>query len=174
MQSLHKISQRIDQFNDWVGRTIAWLTLFMVLVQLSVVIMRYVFSIGSISLQETIWYMHGTVFMAAAGAVFLIDGHVRIDVFYGAKSKVYQAWVNLLGIIFLLIPVCFTTIWLSWGYVTNSWATLEGSIELSGLPFIFLYKTVIWVFAAFLGLQAVSEAIKSLLVIRGQADEVAA
>ncbi|MEW7009123.1 TRAP transporter small permease subunit [Lentilitoribacter sp. EG35] len=171
MEKLRTISLLVDRLNDWIGRTTAWLTLIMVLVQLTVVILRYVFSIGSISLQESIWYMHGTVFMVAAGAVFLADGHVRIDVFYRGKSEVYRAWVNLVGILALLLPVCFATIYLSWGYVTNSWATLEGSIELSGLPLIFLYKTMIWVFAGLLGLQACSEAIKCLLIIGGKTAE---
>lgn len=171
MALLYSFSQRIDTFNDWVGRTIAWLTLLMVLIQLLIVVMRYVFSVGSIVLQESVWYMHGLVFMLAAGAVYLKDGHVRIDFYYREKSQNYRAWVNLIGIVTLLIPLCLATLWLSKSYVLNSWKTLEGSIELSGLPLIFAYKTVIWIFALLLGFQAISELIKNILIIHRRMGE---
>lgn len=167
MKQTEKISQAIDRFNARLGRTIAWLTLAMVLVQLVIVIMRYVFAYGSIALQESVWYMHGIVFMVAAGATYLADEHVRIDVFYNAASKKFQAWVNLLGIIFLIFPVCIAIVYLSWGYVLNSWSIREGSIELTGLPYIYLLKTVIWVFAFVLSLQAVSQALKAIQILQG-------
>lgn len=166
MELTLKISRMIDGFNFKLGKAIAWMTLLMVLVQLVIVIMRYIFSIGSIALQETVWYMHGIVFMVAAGTTYLADEHVRIDVFYGAASKKFQAWVNLMGIVFLVFPVCIAIVYLSWGYVLNSWAIRESSIELTGLPFIYLLKTVIWVFAFVLSLQAISQAIKAVHTIR--------
>ena len=162
VKSLRILSKRIDQFSLWTGKTVAWLTLIMVLVQLLIVLMRYVFSMGSIALQESVWYMHGIIFMVAAGATYLADEHVRIDVFYDAASKKFRAWVNLLGIVFFVFPLSFAMVYLSWGYVLNAWAIREGSIELTGLPYIYLLKTVIWVFAFVLALQGVSQLIKAL------------
>ena len=167
MHTLRRLSKTIDQFSSWTGKTIAWLTLIMVLVQLTIVIMRYVFSIGSIALQESVWYMYGIIFMVGAGATYLADEHVRIDVFYDAASERFRAWVNLLGILFLVFPLCFAMVYLSWGYVLNAWAIREGSIELTGLPFIYLLKTVIWVFAFVVALQAVSELIKAIDTLLG-------
>ncbi len=110
--------------------------------------------------------------MVAAGATYLADDHVRIDIFYREKSDLYRSWVNLLGNLLFLLPVCIATIWLSWGYVINSWAILEGSIELSGLPIVFLYKTVIWVFAILLGLQSLSEIMKAALFISNNKEQL--
>ncbi len=162
MKFLNALATGIDTLNEYTGRGIAWVALIMVLVQFAVVIMRYVFSIGFIPMQESIWYMHGTLFMVGAGYTLLHDGHVRVDIFYREASARRKALVNMIGALVFLIPLMLLTFWLSWSYVINSWKTLEGSTEISGLPLIFLYKTVIWVFAVLLGLQAISMAIRSL------------
>lgn len=146
----------IDQLNLRVGRVVMWLAVIMAIVQFIVVIMRYVFAIGFIPLQESIWYMHGLLFTLGAGFALMIDGHVRVDVFYREAGPQRKALVDLLGSIFLLLPTCVATLWLSGSYVTNSWRVLEGSTETSGLPLIFLLKTAIWIFAILLGLQGVA------------------
>jgi len=135
----------IDRLNEKIGHALAWVALVMVLVQFIVVVMRYVFAIGNIAMQESIWYMHGIIFMIGAGYTLLHNGHVRVDVIYGDATPRYKAWVDLLGTIFLLMPVTAATLWLSWDYVINSWKVWEGSTEVSGLPLIWAYKTVIWV-----------------------------
>ncbi len=167
MSSLQLLYRRIDTLNEYVGRATAWTALAMVLVQFLVVILRYVFAIGFIPMQESIWYFHGILFMMGAGYTLLYDGHVRVDLIYGDASPRAKALVDLFGAIIFLVPVCILTVWLSWGYVINSWKVLEGSTELSGLPLIFLFKTVIWLFAILLGLQGVSMAIKAWLQLRG-------
>ena len=146
----------IDRLNERIGHAMAWVALVMVLVQFTVVVMRYVFAIGNIAMQESIWYMHGIIFMIGAGYTLLHNGHVRVDVIYGDAGPRYRAWVDFLGTIAFLIPVSAATLWLSWDYVINSWKVWEGSTEVSGLPLIWAYKTVIWVFAILLLLQAVS------------------
>lgn len=168
MKQLYHIANTIDYVNEHVGRIIAWTALFMVLVQFAVVVLRYVFAFSNTGLSESIWYLHGILFMLGAGYTLLYDGHVRVDVYYREASPRRKAWVDLLGAVFFLIPLCVLTFWLSWGYVLNAWAVLEGSTEISGLPLIFLYKTVIWVFATLLGLQALSMAIKALLFLAGR------
>ena len=158
----------IDALNETVGRGVAWLALAMVLVQFVVVILRYVFAIGFIPMQESIWYLHGIVFMVGAGYTLLHDGHVRVDIFYREARPKAKALVNLLGVLIFLLPVCAVTWWLSWSYVGNSWRIFEGSTEVSGLPFIYLLKTVILVFVVLIVLQGLSLALKSVMVLRGQ------
>lgn len=158
----------LDGINTAVGQFAAWLALFMVMMQFIVVVMRYVFSWGSIQMQESIWYMHGILFMLGAGYTLLKDGHVRVDIFYREASPQKKALVDLLGVLFFLLPVCGLTWYLSWSYVLNSWAVLETSTEGSGLPYIYLFKTVILVFAALMTMQALSMGLRSLMRLAGK------
>ena len=91
---------------------------------------------------------------AAAGAAY---DQGRLD----EAIAGYRALVDLIGGLVFLLPLCAMTVWLSWGYVIDSWMVFEGSTEVGGLPLIFLYKTVIWVFAVLLGLQGVSMVFKA-------------
>lgn len=173
MKFLIRLATGIDRLNEFIGRGIAWVALIMILVQFTVVIMRYVFSIGFIPMQESIWYMHGILFMVGAGYTLLHDGHVRVDIIYREASPRKKAWIDMIGSLLFLIPICVLTLYLSSSYVINSWRTLEGSTELSGLPLIFLLKTTIWVFASLLGLQAVSTVIRGIETIFVNGDETA-
>lgn len=168
MKTLYNVARAIDALNTRVGHAIAWTAFAMVLIQFVVVILRYVFAFSNTALQESIWYLHGLLFMIGAGYTLFQDGHVRVDVIYREASERYKAWVDLLGSLLFVVPLCILTVWLSWGYVINAWITLEGSTELAGLPLIFLYKTVIWVFAALVGLQGLSTAIKGFLYLMGR------
>lgn len=168
MKTLYNIARAIDGLNTRVGYAIAWTAFIMVLVQFAVVILRYVFAFSNTALSESIWYFHGLLFMIGAGYALLQDGHVRVDVIYREASERYRAWVDLLGSLLFVIPLCILTVWLSWGYVINAWITLEGSTELAGLQLVFLYKTVIWVFAALVGIQGLSTAIKGFLFLMGR------
>ena len=167
MSQLVSLARVIDAINDRLGRAIAWLALLMVLVQFVVVLMRYVFGLSSIYMQESIVYMHAIIFLTASGYTLLHDGHVRVDIFYGSASPRARAWTNLIGVCVLLLPMAVTTLLTSWNYVLQSWFVLEVSQEGTGLPLIFALKTFIWVFATVLILQGISLAIRSILVIRG-------
>ncbi|HUF45929.1 MAG TPA: TRAP transporter small permease subunit [Aestuariivirgaceae bacterium] len=169
MSSLAKLCRAIDWFNERVGRIVAWLAVIMVLAQFTIVIARYVFAIGSIPVQESIWYMHGILFMVGAGYTLLYDGHVRVDIFYREATPRRKALIDLMGVLFLLLPVCVAILLLSWSYVLNSWRVLEGSTEVAGLPLIFGLKTVIWVFAVLLALQGIALAGKAVLYLTGHA-----
>lgn len=95
--SLIAVVRIIDGFNEWVGRAVSWLVVLMVINVFCVVVLRYIFSVGWIWMQETYVWMHGTVFMLGAGYTLLHDGHVRIDLFYREASARYKAAVNLVG-----------------------------------------------------------------------------
>ncbi len=168
---------KIDQLNRALGHAAAWLALFMVLLQFAVVLLRYVFAIGFVPMQEAVWHLHGLLFMLGAAYTFLLDGHVRVDVIYRSAPPEYKARTDLAGCLLFVVPVCVLTLYLSWDYVLRSiydmasgaWV-LEASPEFGGLPLIWAYKAVIWVFAVTLLLQGVSVAAKAMAYLRGAAD----
>ncbi|MEM8949997.1 MAG: TRAP transporter small permease subunit [Pseudomonadota bacterium] len=168
MTSLQDFADFVDGLNEHIGRTLAWLTLGMVLLQFVVVVMRYVFGIGSVVAQEAIVYMHATIFLGGAAYTLLHNGHVRCDIFYSDATPRTRAIVDLIGVFLFLLPMCIMIFWVSWPYVMNAWAVLEGSPEgRLGIPAVFLLKTVILVFAGLLGLQAISMAIRAVLTLAG-------
>ena len=164
---MEKIAQLIDQINEWTGRLTAWLTLAMVAVTFTVVVMRYLFDLGSIALQESITFMHATIFMLGAAYTLRHEGHVRVDIFYSRLGERGRAWVDLLGVIFLLMPVTLFIVLISWEYVTSSWALFEGSREAGGLPGVFLLKSLIPLMALLLLLQGLAMGLRALCVLRG-------
>lgn len=156
---LKKIASIADRLNERIGRAICWLALAMVLLQVTVVAMRYVFGIGSVAMQEAIVYLHAILFMAGAGYTLQHDAHVRCDIFYREASSRKKALIDLAGVVAFLLPMCLVILWVSMPYVANAWAVLEGSPEGSqGLPGVFLLKTLIPVMAILLGLQGLSMA----------------
>ncbi len=164
---LAALAKAIDTVNEYIGRATAWVALLLVLDQFLVVVLRYVFNVGFLMMQESIVYLHGILFMFAAGYTLLHNAHVRVDIFYRESTPKGKALVDLAGVLFFLMPLCLLTWLVSWSYVINSWRVLEGSMELSGLPLMFLLKTVIWVFLALLMAQGISTALKSLFILAG-------
>src|SRR5215210_5857153 len=160
-----RVAAALDRFNTAVGRAASWCALAIVLLGFAVVLMRYVLGIGSIWLQESILYVHAALFLLAAAWTLKEGGHVRVDVFYANASPRVKAWIDLLGALLLLLPFCISVIWFSWPYVTRSWAIFERSRETSGLPLVFVLKTLIPLFALTLALQGLSQAIKSLAML---------
>ena len=173
MHKLARLNGTIDTFSEWTGHAISWLTLFMVIVTFLVVVLRYAFNMGWIAMQESILYMHAVVFLVATAYTLKRDGHVRVDIFYREMRPKARALVNLFGTLLFLFPTCGFIFWVSWRYVAESWAVLEGSREAGGLPGVFLLKTVILVMALQVFLQGVSEALRSILILAGHGHEKA-
>lgn len=169
---MRSLAAVIDGLNEHIGRAVAWLTLFIVLVQFLVVVGRYVFGIGYIWAQESIIYMFGFMFMLGAAYTLKHDGHVRVDIFYREAPPRTKAWINLIGAFVFLIPVCVLIFWIAYPYVMQSWAILERSQEASGIPARYLQKTAILVFAVLMGLQGLSMALHSVLALRGDQAEL--
>ncbi|HYZ25777.1 MAG TPA: TRAP transporter small permease subunit [Geminicoccaceae bacterium] len=165
---LSLFARAIDRLNETIGVTVAWLALFTVLIEFTVVLMRYVFGVGSVKMQESIVYMHATMFMVAAGYTLLHNGHVRCDIFYAAAPPRRKALIDLIGVFIFLLPMCALIAWAAWPYVAAAWAVREGSQEGSlGIPGVFLLKTIILVFAGLLALQGIALALHSTLRLAG-------
>jgi TRAP-type mannitol/chloroaromatic compound transport system permease small subunit len=165
LSRMAELADRIDRCNAAVGRTAAWAGLFIVLLQFAVVVLRYAFGIGSIWLSESIIYGHATLFMLAAAWTLRENGHVRVDVFYADASERAKALIDLVGALVLLIPFMLVLAVFAVPYVARSWAILERSRETSGLPAVFLLKTLIPAFAILFALQGVSQAIRAAEVL---------
>lgn len=165
------LARLIDSSNARFGKACAWLSLFLVLGTSIVVVLRYGFGIGATALQEAVLYAHALIFMGAAAWVLQRNGHVRVDIFYQRFSPRRRALVDSLGTLLFLLPICLFLGWASWDYVSNSWATLEGSSESGGLKFVYLQKSIILVLVVSLLLQGISDLIKFAYFLSGHLPE---
>jgi TRAP-type mannitol/chloroaromatic compound transport system permease small subunit len=156
------LAYRIDRLTTAIGRAVAWLALAVVLLQFGLVVARYLFGLGSIWATETVIYAHATLFMLAAAWTLRAGGHVRVDVFYAESSARTKAIIDLVGSLLLLLPFAAVLVWLSVPYAARSWAILERSQETSGLPLIYLLKTLIPLFAFLMALQGIAQAIRAI------------
>ncbi|MEW8437081.1 MAG: TRAP transporter small permease subunit [Candidatus Thiodiazotropha taylori] len=170
LATIEKIARGFDQINERLGQAISWLSLLMVLVTVAVVVLRYVFQLGWIWLQESVTFMHAALFLVGAAYTLKHEGHVRVDIIYRKFSERGRAWVDLIGTLTLLLPVCLFIFFISWDYVAKSWALFEGSREVGGLEGVFLLKSLILVMAVLLVLQGISLAVRSLSQLLGQGD----
>ena len=170
MTALAAFVRWVDRLNDAIGRGVAWLTLAMVLITFAVVILRYIYAIGWVWMQESYVWLHGIVFMVASGYTLLHNGHVRVDVIYRAAGPRYKSVIDLFGSLLLLLPLVIVVFSVSFDYVLASWEKLEESREAGGLPGLFLLKSVILAFCVLLGLQGLSLAGRSWLVLTGHPD----
>ena len=160
-----RIADEIDRITAAVGRIASWCSLYVVIAEFAVVVFRYALGLGSIRLQESVLYAHAGLFMLAAAWTLQIDGHVRVDIFYARGTARARAAVNLLGALVFLLPFAAVLFALTLPYVERSWHIFETSPQPSGLPLVYLLKTVILLFAALIGLQGVAQAIRAALVL---------
>ncbi|MGH6727036.1 MAG: TRAP transporter small permease subunit [Pseudolabrys sp.] len=155
------LADRIDRLNTAIGRAAAWLALAIVFLQFALVVARYLFGFGSIWLSETVIYANAALFMLAAAWTLRAGSHVRVDVFYAEAGPRTKAAVDLLGALLLLLPFALVLLWFAAPYAARSWAILERSQETSGLPLVFVLKTLIPLFAVLMALQGVAQAIRA-------------
>ena len=168
MEALQGFVRGIDALNDWVGRTVAWLTLGCVLTCFAVVVLRYAFSIGFPWLQELYVWQHATVFMAGAGYTMLHRGHVNVDVLYGQLSERRRAWIDILGTLLFLFPWLAVIAVTSAPFVTSSWSIREGAANADGMPAVYLLKSLLWVFCVLLFLQGLALIARRAVYLAGQ------
>lgn len=164
---MERLADRLNTINRTVGRVVRWLALAMVIVQFVVVVLRYVYGFSSIALNESVLYMHATLFMLGAGYTLLVDEHVRVDIFQSRASDAGKARIDLFGHIFLLIPSILALLYWSWPSVRNAWAIYEGAISVGGIPAVFLLKTLIPAFCILLVIQSLACLLAKLAVLAG-------
>ena len=129
---------------------------------------RFVFGIGSVVMQESIVYMHATLFLVVAGYTLLRNGHVRCDIFYADATPKQRALVDIFGVFVFLLPMCALIAWTAWPYVASAWSVYEGSPEGGlGIPGVYLLKSTMLVFVVLVALQGLSLAVHSLSLLLG-------
>ncbi|ROQ90166.1 TRAP transporter small permease subunit [Desulfosoma caldarium] len=170
MEKLAELCDRLDTVNRTIGRGIAWVSLIMVAVVTVDVILRYLFKITFVFVQELEWHLFGFLFLVGAGYTLLYDSHVRVDVFYQRFSPKTKAWINFLGCLLFLFPGCYLIIATSMTFVANSWSIAEGSPDPGGLPARYVIKAMIPLGFALVAIQGVPMALRSLMVLMGSTE----
>jgi TRAP-type mannitol/chloroaromatic compound transport system permease small subunit len=146
------------------------MTLFMVVLTMIIVVMRYVFDAGSIWLQELVIWMHAAVFMVGAAYTLLHEEHVRVDIFYRKMSPRGRALVDLLGVTIFLLPLCGFLAFKSYDFAAASWSVHEVSREPGGLPYpaIPAMKSIVILMPVAVALQGISLLLRSLASLRNK------
>jgi len=166
MRVLQRISALIDAMNERIGRLVYWLVLAMVLISAGNAIIRKVFSMSSNAWLELQWYLFSAVFLLAAGYTLLRNEHVRIDIVAGRLSPRAQAWIDVLGTIFFLLPMTIMLTILSWPYFLRAFEFNEISGSAGGLT-LWYARILLPVGFLLLSLQGLSELIKRVAFIAG-------
>jgi len=166
MQRLLYVSRRIDGLNQRVGNSILWLILLAVLISAGNALVRKVFQVSSNALLEVQWYLFSAVFLLGAGYALLKNAHVRIDFFSSRLSRRTVHWIEIVGILVFLLPLCVMLIDLSWPLVWNAWVNGEMSQNAGGLIRWPVYL-LLPVGLVLLFLQGISELIKRAAYLQG-------
>jgi TRAP-type mannitol/chloroaromatic compound transport system permease small subunit len=166
MHPLLRFSRFIDALNEWIGKSAAWLGLVAVLICTANAIARYLFNVGSNAWLEAQWYLNAAVFLLIAGWALKRNEHVRIDVIAGRLSHKAQAWIDIVGSVFMLLPATIIIAWYSYPSLFNSWHVQEYSSDPGGL-IRWPVRLLIPVAFTLLALQGVSEIIKRIAFLQG-------
>ena len=166
MPSLLRFSAFVDSLNEWIGKGVAWLGLAAVLICTATAAARYALNIGSIAWLEIQWYLNAAVFLLIAAWALKRNEHVRIDVIAGRLSPRAQAWIDIVGTLFMLLPAVTIIAWYSWPSLVSSWEIKEYSSDPGGL-IRWPVRLLIPMAFTLLGLQALSEVIKRVAFLRG-------
>lgn len=164
---MKRIIITLEAINAYVGLTVRWCALLMLLLQFGIVLLRYVFGISYIFLNEGVLYLHATLFMIGGGYTLLVDKHVRVDIFYAQRSARGKALIDTAGHLAFLLPSMVVLFIYSWPTVQASWQILEGPISVGGIPASFLLKSLIPAFCVLIIVQCVANLLRDLLTLRG-------
>jgi len=166
LNALLSLSRAIDKLNERVGLTVSWLVLAAVLISAANAIVRKAFNVSSNSFLEIQWYLFSVVFLFCAGYTLLRNQHVRIDVIAGRLSPQAQAWIDILGTIFFLMPMAITIMWLSWPVFVQAYQRGEVSTNAGGL-LIWPARLLVPIGFFLLVIQGFSELIKRVAFLKG-------
>jgi TRAP-type mannitol/chloroaromatic compound transport system permease small subunit len=165
---LINIVRWIDRLNAWIGSTVVTAAvLLFILVIFSNVVLRYVFNTSFVFLAELEWHLFAFVFLAGAGFTLLHDRHVRVDIFYSQMRRRKQAWVNLIGVVCLLLPCCYLVLSTTIPWVVDAYKVGETSLDPGGIPARFVIKAALPLGYLLMLLQGISLGIKSAFVLAG-------
>lgn len=163
------LSRLIDKLNETIAGLVSWLVLAAVIICAGNAIMRYSLNYSSNAWLEIQWYLFGAIFMLASAYTLRRDEHVRIDVVVGRFSKRTQVWIDLLGFLFFLLPVCLLILWYGIPYAMIAIENGEVSSNAGGL-IVWPARVLVPLGFALLVLQGISEIIKRIAFLTGRSD----
>ena len=166
MQAFLALSRGIDRVTTLIGNAVIWLILLAVLVSAGNAVSRKLFNLSSNAWLELQWYLFGAAFMGAAAYTLQMNEHIRIDVFYGTRSRRTQHWIDLLGHIFFLLPFVALMAWYLWPYTIQAFHSGQVSTNAGGL-LIWPARAILLAGFVLLTFQALSEIVKKIAVMRG-------
>jgi TRAP-type mannitol/chloroaromatic compound transport system permease small subunit len=166
MRRLLAFADVVDRLTESLGQWLKWLVLLSSVISAFNALMRYTINYSSNAWLEIQWYMFGAMFLLAAGYALKHEEHVRVDVFFSKMTPKQQAWLDVLGGIFFLMPMAVIIAWLSIPMVVNSIKIWEHSSDPGGL-LRWPIKITIPLGFLFLAVQGVAEIIKKYAVATG-------
>ncbi len=170
MQALLVIARGIDRVSEFIGKSVMWLILLAVLVSAGNAIVRKLFNWSSNSLLEAQWYLFGAAFMGAAAYTLQQNEHIRIDVFYGTRTRRTQHWIDLFGHVFFTLPFVVLMTWLLVPYTLQAYNSGQISTNAGGL-IIWPARAILAIGFALLIAQVISEIIKKIAVMQGRMED---
>jgi TRAP-type mannitol/chloroaromatic compound transport system permease small subunit len=168
MGVLLKLAASIDQLNDFIGRSISWLSTLLVIVVCFDVFTRYFMRSSSVAVQEMEWHIFAVLFLVGAAYTLKEDAHVRVDVFYSRMTPRGKALIDLIGCLIFLIPFSLLVIYTSQTFISMSYAIQETSPDPGGLPYRYLLKAMIPLGFFLVLLQGISIALRSFFTLTGK------
>lgn len=166
MQALLALSRGIDRVTEFIGKAVMWLILLAVLVSAGNAISRKFLNMSSNAWLELQWYLFGAAFMGAAAYTLQQNEHIRIDVFYGSRTRRTQHWIDLFGHVFFLLPFVALMVWYLWPYTMQAWRSGQISTNSGGL-IIWPARAILLAGFLLLVFQAFAEIIKKIAIMRG-------
>jgi TRAP-type mannitol/chloroaromatic compound transport system permease small subunit len=166
MQALLALSRAIDRLSELIGRSVAWLILAAILVSATNALVRKLLNTSSNAWLELQWYLFGAAFLLAAAYTLKQNEHIRIDIFYGTRSRRTQHWIDLFGHVFFLLPFVVLMAWMLVPYAYGAWRIGQVSTNAGGLG-IWPARALLAAGFCVLVAQAISEIIKKVAVMRG-------
>jgi len=166
MNTLLHLSRLIDVLNERIGKLSSWLILLAVVICTVNALVRYAFNLSSNAWLEVQWYLNSGMFLLVASYTLKLNGHVRIDVIAGKLSARSQAWIDIFGSVFMLLPAVLIVAWYSLPSLENSFLLHEMSSDSGGLV-RWPVRLLIPLSFGLLALQGVSELIKRVAFLMG-------
>ena len=161
MKPLLSLAEFIDAVNNRFGTLANWAVLFSCFISCANAVLRFGFSLSSNAWLEIQWYLFAAVFTLGAGYAFLQNVHVRIDFLANKFNARGRNWVDVIGIIVFLFPLCYLMFTLAWPVLMQAYNSGETSFNPGGLIRWPLYAFIVVGFAL-LALQGLSELIKRI------------
>jgi len=158
----------LDSISGAALRIAIGAALAIIAIQLTAVLLRYIFGLSFSWLNDSVIFTFAMIFMLGAAATLRDDGHVRVDILRGGFSARTKAIIEMIGAYVFIFPICFLILYSGAGMISRTWIGLEPFNESDGLPIKYLFKTLVPLFAILLAGQGLSQALKAALGLRGQ------